>query len=228
MLLKTSFWIYLELIASIAVIFPIIVGSFIVNKKDLITPYLTILIYCLIYAVCEIIGWYYVLHHWQNHFILNTLAYIDTIFLGIYFYQILTTSLFRKIVIVLIVISLSLIIWSHLATGRDYNRADSFAISIGNFALIAMSLLFFYQLLNNLDVKNILTYSHFWIVVGLLLYFSGAFFTFIFVEYVAFSQDKSINQYFQISAYLLFIQRIFLAIGLWFSKTPQQLSSSSK
>jgi hypothetical protein len=227
MLLKVNFAYFLEILASLAVIFPIIIGSITV-KKDSDIPYKIVFLYCSIYLIFEIIGWYFVLHHWHNHFLHNTLAYVDIIVLGTYFYLILTSIRSKQIVISLSVIALLLTAWSHLGTGRDFNRIDSFALSVGNFSLIAMSLLFFYQLLNNLDVKNILTYSHFWIVVGLLLYFSGVFFSFIFVEYIAFSQDKNIIQYFQISAYLLFIQRIFLAIGLWFSKTPQQLSPSSK
>jgi hypothetical protein len=217
----------IALIASLAVILPIMSGIVTAGKR-LNTPLKTIFIYCLIYTLFEVIGWYYALHHWQNHFIHNTISYLDILFLGFYFYQILEISWSKKIVISLVIFTLILTVWSHLGTGRDFNRLDSFALSVGNLALIFMSLLFFYQLLNTLDVKNLLSYSHFWICVGILIYFSGAFFTFIFAEYIAFSKDEAITQYFQIHEYLLFFQRIFLAIGLWFSKTPPQLSPSSK
>jgi hypothetical protein len=224
MLLKTPL---IVLLASLSVILPIIVGSITVKKMKF-TPIGIIFIYCIVYVFFEIIGWYYVLNHEQNHFLHNTLSYIDILFIGFYFYQILKMKFSRVIVISLITITLILTIWSHLGTGRDFNRVDSFAFSVGNIAIMAMSLLFFYELLNTLDIKNILTYSHFWISGGVLLYFSGKFFTFIFAEYITFSKDLSIIQYFQISDYLLFFQRIFLAIGLWFSKTPPQLSPSSK
>jgi hypothetical protein len=227
MLLEIRFWIFVELIASIAVLLPIIIGSKTIRKGEF-TPFLVIMTYCIIYAVFEVIGWYYVLNHWHNHFLQNTMSYLDIIFLGLYFYLILEKRTIKIIVLILVIVTLTLTLWSHIVTGRDYNRLDSFALSVGGLSLIAMSLLFFYQLLNNLDVKNIFEYSHFWITCGILIFFSGAFFTFIFSEYIAFSLDKNITQYFQISAFLLFIQRIFLAIGLWFSKTPPQLSPSSK
>jgi hypothetical protein len=215
------------LFASIAVIFPIITGSITV-KKWTNSPQRLIFFYFLIYAILEIVAWYYVYHHWQNHFLFNIMSYIDITFLGTYFYQVLESKNIKLLVIALISVTLLFITWSHVGTGRDFNRMDSFAISVGSLSVIFMSLLFFYQLLNNLEVENIFTYSHFWINVGILLYFSGAFFTFIFAEYIAFSKDESVTQYFQISDYLLFFQRIFLAIGLWFSKTPPQLSPSSK
>ncbi len=217
----------IALIASLAVILPIISGSITVTKH-LSASSKIIFVYCIIYAIFESIGWYYALHHWQNHFLHNTISYLDILFLGIYFYQILESTFIKKIVISLIIVVLALTVWSHLGTGRDYNRLDSFALSIGNLAMIFMSLLFFYQLLNSLDIKNLLVYPNFWIVVGILIYFSGAFFTFIFAEYIAFSKDEAITSYFQIHEYFLFLQRIFLAIGLWFSKTPQQLSPSLK
>jgi hypothetical protein len=227
MLLKMSLWYFVQVIASIAVVIPIIVGITTV-KKSRDNTFLIVLIYCLIYAIFEMVAWYYVKHHLQNHFLLNTTSYIDIGCWGTYFYLILEKPYNKKIVIFLSISTTLLTLWSHLGTGRDYNRLDSFALSIGSLSLISMSLLFFYQLLNNLNIKNIFTYPHFWINVGVLLYFSGSFFTFTFAEYIAFSKDSSIIQFIGISGILLFFHRIFLAIGLWFSKTPIQSNLSSK
>ena len=227
MLLKISFLYFIEILASVSVIFPIIIGSITIKSFSNIS-YRIILIYCLIYALFEAIAWYYVLHHWQNHFLQNTMSYLDILFLGAYFFKVLDLSIMKKTVLLLISATILFTLWSHWGSGRDFNRMDSFALSVGSLSLITMSLLFFYQLLNNLEIENILKYPHFWINVGILMYFSGAFFTFIFAEYITFSQDKSISEYISINAFLLFIQRIFLAIGLWFSKTPQQLSPSLK
>ena len=150
------------------------------------------------------------------------------LFLGCYYYLILEALILKKIVLYLVGLALIIIFWSHLTTGRDFNRIDSFALSIENICIISMVLLFLYQLLNTLEVQNLLTYSHFWIGIAVLIYFSIVFFVEIYAEYVTFSKDESIIQYWQIKQYLTFFQRIFLAIGLWFSKTPQQLNSSSK
>lgn len=224
MLLKISTIVFL---ASITVIFPIIIGSITV-KKSKYNPLNTIFIYCIVYAIFEVIAWYFALNSLQNHFITNIFSYIDIIFWGIYFYQISQNTLTKKIVIILSITTFIIVLWSHFETNRDFNRIDSFAQSIGNLSLIAMALLFFYQLLNNLDTKNLLTYPHFWICVGVLVYFSGVFFINIFAEYITFNKDSSITQFWNFKNYLLFFHRIFLAIGLWFSTTPQQLNPSSK
>lgn len=214
-------------IASLSLIAPIVVGAInieVVKRK----PFIILYWYFIIYAIFEIIAWYYALHNLQNHFLANTFIYLDVVFFGWYYYLVLVNQNHKRIVLVLVIVSISVILWSHLGSHRDYNRLDSFALSIENIALISMTLLFFYQLLNTLEVKNLFTYPHFWIGVALLSYFSVVFFIDIFAEYVTFNKDKSITQYWQIKQYLTFFHRILLAIGLWFSKTPIQSNLSSK
>ena len=218
---------FINLLSSIAVIIPIIVGIITAKKHKIITLHL-IFFYCLVCSVFEIIAWYYFTHHLQNHFLFNMMSYFDILVWGLFYYLLLDKLITKRIIIFLVAVTLMLTFWSHFGTGRDFNRMDSFALSVGSISLMAMSLLFFYQLLNNLDIKNIFIYPFFWINVGVLIYFSGSFFSFIFAEYIAFSPDKNITQYIGISAILLFFHRIFLAIGLWFSTTPIQSNLSSK
>lgn len=218
---------FITYIASLAVIIPIILG--IITVKNWIkTPLQIIFLYCIIHSFFESVAWYYVFNHEQNHFLNNTLTYVDTVFLGYYYYCLSLNSVYKKVISVINILAISIILWSHFTTGRDYNRIDSFAHSISNISLIGVSLLFFYQLLNNLDVKNLFSYSYFWINVAILIYFSGVFFVDIFAEFITFNKDESITQFWNTKDYLLFFHHIFLAIGLWFSKTPPQLSPSSK
>jgi hypothetical protein len=224
-LLKISL---VTVLASVMVVVPISVGITTVKKwKD--NPSLkSIFIYCLIYAMIEIIGWYYALHHWQNHFLTNTVAYLDIVFWGYYFYILIINPLQKRAILVSVTLTILLMVWSNWTNIKSYNFIDSFTHSISNIVIIAMALLFFYQLLNNLNIRNLFQYSDFWIVAGILLYFSGVSFVHIFADYITFNKDESIIQFWDIEDFLLFFQRIFLAIGLWFSKTPPQLSPSSK
>lgn len=217
----------ITVIASLSLIVPIIIGT--INMKEVKSkPFIVIYWYLLIYAIFELVAWYYALNHLQNHFLANTFIYLDIIFFGWYYYLVLVNSNPKRIIIMLMIMSIAIILWSHLGTNRDYNRLDSFALSIENIAIITMSLLFFYQLLNTLEVKNLFTYPHFWIGVAVLSYFSVIFFIDIFAEYVTFNKDESVTQYWQIKQYLTFFHRIILAIGLWFSKTLLQSNPSSK
>ena len=214
-------------LASFILILPIIIGS--INMKGIKnTPFLIIFVYCICYLILEIISWYYALNKLQNHFIDNLSTYLEIILLGYFYFKIINNPIQKKIVLIILVISLAFILWSNLANERDFNRIDSFAGSIENIALIAIALIFFFQLFNNLDVKNLFTYPNFWIGIAVLIYFSGVFFVNIFAEYITFNKDISIAHYWLIKQYLTIFHRIFLAIGLWFSTTPIQSNLSSK
>lgn len=218
----------ITLIASLSLIVPIIIGT--INLKEVKnSPFIVLYCYLIIYAIFEIIAWYYMLHKLQNHFLGNTVIYLDIFFFGWYYYFVLSNQTQKKIILCSIFIAISIILWSHFGTDRDYNRLDSFALSVENITIILISLIFFYQLLNTLEVRNLFIYSHFWIATAVLFYFSVIFFLDLFAEYVAFNKDKVFAQsYWNIKEYLTFFHRIFLAIGLWFSKTPIQSNLSSK
>ena len=208
-------------LASSILILPIIVGG--VNMKGIkSTPFLIIFVYCICYLILEIISWYYALNKLQNHFIDNLSTYLEIILIGYFYFEIINNPIQKKIVLVILVISLVIILWSNLANKRDFNVIDSFASSIENIALIAIALIFFFQLFDDLDVKNLFAYPHFWIGIAVLIYFAGVFFVNVFSEYITFNKDISVAHYWLIKQYLTFFHRIFLAIGLWFSKTPIQ------
>ena len=214
--------------ASLSLILPLIIGS--IRLKELKPQkLLPIFVYVCIYAIFEIIAWYYVLNAWQNHFIGNTVIYLDLFFISYYYYNLLNNSRLKIAVVILFFISLVLIIWSHLFTEKDYNRLNSIALSIENLTITTFSLFFFYQLLNSLNITNLFTFPHFWIAVAILIYFCVIFFVDIFAEFITFNNNKAFaHSYWDIKDYLTFFHRIFLAIGLWFSITPTQSSLSSK
>lgn len=214
-------------VSSLTLMLPIIVG-FIKIKDIKATPLMLIFMYCLLYSILEVVAWYYALHGLQNHFLENLSSYLEVIVISYFYYCVVTTPVRKRVIIFLTLFSLALILWSHFGGDRDFNVIDSYARSIGDIALISSALIFFYQLFNNLEVKNLFTYSYFWIAIAVLIYFSGIFFINIFAEYIAFNNDKSIQEYWNIKEYLTIFHRIFLAIGLWFSTTHQQLNPSSK
>jgi hypothetical protein len=214
-------------VSSLVLMLPLIVG-FIKIKDIKATPLMLMFVYCLLYSILEIIAWYYALHGLQNHFLENLSSYLEVIVISYFYYSVVTTKSRKRIVIFLTLFSLVLILWSHFGGDRDFNVIDSYARSIGNIALISSALIFFYQLFNNLEVKNLFTYSYFWIGIAVLIYFSGIFFINIFAEYITFNSDKAIQEYWNIKEYLTIFHRIFIAIGLWFSTTHQQLNPSSK
>jgi hypothetical protein len=214
-------------VSSAVLMLPILIGG--IKIRDIkATPLMLIFIYCLLYAILEIIAWYYALHGLQNHFLENLSTYLEVILISYFYYCVIVNPTRKRIILILTSLALGLVLWSHFGTGRNFNVIDSYARSIGNITLIASALIFFFQLFNTLEVKNLFTYSYFWIGIAVLIYFSGIFFVNIFAEYITFNNDKAIQDYWFIKEYLTIFHRIFLAIGLWFSTTPQQSSPSSK
>jgi hypothetical protein len=215
-------------VASLSLIIPILVG--IIRFKDLQSNKLMpIFVYLCLYAIFEVVAWYYAINGWQNHFLGNTVTYLDILFWSYYYHRLLDNQWFKRIVIFLCIISLIVIAVFHFATDKDYNRLNSITLSIQNLTIITYSLLFFFQLINSLSVRNLFLYPHFWVGIAVLLYFSVAFFVNIFAEYITFNRDKEFaHAYWEIKEYLTFFHRIILAIGLWFSKTLLQSNPSSK
>lgn len=211
--------------SSLILLLPLIIGSNNINEINK-SPLKIIFIYCVVFSIYEVVGWTYALNGWQNHFISNTISYTDVIFWGYYYYMIIINKRYKNAIIVLASIALILITWSHSGIGKDFNRIDTFAHSITNISMIAIVLMFFYQLLNNLAIENLFKYPHFWIAIAVLIYFSGIFFMDIFAEYIAFNKDINIAKYWDIKEYLTFIHRVFLALGFWFSKTSIKMPNA--
>ncbi len=220
-LLRYSLIVYFS---SLILILPLIIGG--INIKEVKqSPLKVIYTYCILHSIYDILAWVYALNGWRNHFISNTISYTDIIFWGYYFYKIIEVKSLRYALIGLVSIALILVTLSHI--GADYNKINSSAQSITNITLITIALMFFYQLLNSLEIGNLFIYPHFWIAVAVLIYFSGIFFINIFAEYITFNKDRTISIYWDIKDYLTFTHRVLLAIGFWFTKTTIQLKNAS-
>ena len=225
-MVKISFDWTLIAISSLFVLFPLFVG--IVRYNILTTSSKIIFYYVIVSTLVEIIAWITIYYHQTNHWLSNISNIIEFSFLSYYFTIILTVLKVNTLVKYFSIIILLAIILLTFSDYKNINHYNSTAYIITCFVLMTYSMIHFYELLNSLNVPKLSYYSHFWISVGVLLYFSGCFFVNLFSEIVLFGNDKSTNQLWLIYHCSLIIYRIFLAIGLWFSKTPPQLSPSSK
>jgi hypothetical protein len=201
-------WIII-IISSLAVLMPF---SLALRQFNVLSEPLRIIFYYILIALMfEILGWITVLLHQQNHWVTNIFNILEFIFISFYFLKIFKIKKIYKVL-----------------NYRNINHYNSIAFVISCFALMMLVLYHFYILLYSLEVPRLTTNPYFWISSGVLLYFSGSFFINLFSEFILFNEVHSINQLWHIQHIILFIFRIFLAIGLWFSKTPIQSNLSSK
>ncbi len=219
-------WI-LVIFSSLIILLPVILAT--INQDKLTYSLKIIKIYCMVALFFEILCWSVILlpfgNH-QNHWTINTFNIFELLCLGYYFFNIIVNNLFKNIIKYLTVFSVITISFLTVLNFDDFNKYDTITHSVTYLTLMLFVLINFYEILYFNDSLSLGQYPYFWIASGVLVYFAGSFFVNLFSNTVLF--NSSFNDYWLIYYILLIIFRIFLAIGLWFSKTPPQLSPSSK
>lgn len=177
----------------------------------------------------EILSWYTAINYIQNHYISNIFIPFEFLCLSYIYWMVLTTPNFKKIVKIVVFFVFGYQIISNIVFWESFNRFNSVANALPNLGLMLFVILYFYELLNEEQKIKLLRLPMFWISSGVLFYVSIGFFLNIFGEFVYFSGSKDFQK---LSIIIESISGItyhtLLTIGLWFSKTPQQLSTSSK
>jgi len=134
-----------------------------------------------------------------------------------------TTILSKRTTIYLIVGFVSFALLNgFFIEGLNHYNANVRAIEC--ITLIFLSLLFFYQTLNNNKARRLEHLPMFWISVAVLLYFSGNFLVFLISEYALVSERMSFTIW-GIHALINIIKNILFAIALWVQ--PTKLNSPS-
>ena len=222
----TPKWI-LVIFSSLIILLPIM--SAMIYRKELSKSLRIISYYVFGSFFFEILCWAIILlpfSNHQNHWAINILNVFEFVCLSYYFFSTAKSIKIKQFVKVISILSLLLISTLTILNIENFNRYDNLTHSIVYITLMLFVLLNFYEILYSEETLILSNYPYFWIASGVLIYFSGAFFVNLFGDVILF--NVRLNDFWIIYYVLLIIFRIFLAIGLWFSKTPQQLSPSSK
>jgi hypothetical protein len=219
---------FLLIITSLSIIFPF--GMAIWRYKYLPTSGKVLYAYLWVSIIIfEIAAWYTSLNGIQNHFLFNIFSPIEFLLLSCIYWLEFKTLRFRRILVVIVSLIFSFQVGSNIIFWESFNRFNSVANALPNLGLMLFVILYFYELLMEQKIIKLSTFPMFWISSGVIFYVSINFFLFIFGEFVMFNSSEEIyNLDAIIQAISNITYRIFLTIGLWFSKTPQQLSPSSK
>jgi len=212
-------------ISSLVVFLPLII---IILRKKYLTKELKILF---LYVIASIgfeifsITWAKILHI-PNHFILNTFALTEGILISSIFQEAFINKKLKKNTFILIIIYTLVSIYLFIMP-NGFFKFNSIVNALSCLLIIVWVFVYFYQLLQTLQVIKLYTLPLFWISVGCLLYFSGTLFIFLYSDTILFQKEPILYyQLWNIYYVLLFVFRVLLAIGLWFSKTAFQLSNS--
>jgi hypothetical protein len=184
---------------------------------------------CVSFLIMEVVMWYTQINSMQNHYLFNIFYPIEFLLLSSIYWINLKTPLYKKMLLYVVAIIMTFIIVSTIINLDNFNRFNSIANAVANLGLMFFVILYFYELLKELHIVKLSSHPMFWISVAIILYVSINFFLYIFGEFVVFNKSKEISKLYPIiNSIATIIFRIFLTIGLWFSRTPIQSNLSSK
>jgi hypothetical protein len=128
----------------------------------------------------------------DNVWLYNIFYLITICVLSYYFYHILNNKTKKHVVIFLLFINLILSIIYDIILRHFFNEFNGYIFAICFLSIVVYALLYFDQLLRNVNELNILYEFNFWLVSGYLLYFLGCFFIILYYESAAISQRGNI------------------------------------
>jgi hypothetical protein len=162
-----------QILSVISGAIPVIAAMFNFGQIDKTVKIFTA--YLLVSFVFDV-GFWLVQHTTQNDMpMVHLYLIISLVFFSVIYYQLFFKVVFKKITIVLSILTLLLLLYNALKIW-DYPTVSNTALSI---FLIVLSLLYFYQLFNRQEFTHIEKQGLFWINAGVLFYSSVNIFFFM-------------------------------------------------
>ncbi len=197
------------LIESFCVVVPILFGVFYLKNTYF---YLRIIFfYCLMLLVMDLPMWYLAIQGSNNYIWTNFQEIFSGIILIISF-KYLKEKIPNKIIwLMTIFLVFGVII------GFKILVTSSLIFVINRIIYIILSFIFFYQLLNKLQIDNLLKYPPFWIISGLMMYACGTLLIFVFTEItISYNNDKEVFDLFtRINDSFKVVFMLLISVGFW-------------
>ncbi len=163
--------------------------------------------------------------HIYNMYIYNWGNLFSSVIIAILYYNLFENRYFKWFALIGMLISV-------IAAFLDYESLfnsmttnfNRFSYNISGCFTTIIILIYFYQLLQSLQVTNLTKFSLFWFSSGALIYYSGTVFSYLYVNYTFNNPDLSIvRSYWMIDALLFIVFCIFLSLTVWYMKPVQKL-----
>ena len=198
--------------STLTVLFPVCAGF--VKNKTLSKEQRVLFLFVVTAALFELLLFILGQIKINNFFIFHIFTPLEFILLsGVYYYG----TVLRPVKIVLVVIVsffLALVLTDSFFSDK-LKSVDSIASASESLLLIVYSLLFFFYLLKKLEYKNLFNNPMFWFNSGVLIYFSGNFFLFIFSNYMLHVSYSYFSSMWGIHDFLNLLINILFSIALW-------------
>ncbi len=215
----------------IAHIVPLIMFSLNI-KLNKTSSHLTVFVYCLYALLNDLVRNSELISHLipnlakSDFLLLSTFTIIEYTLLAYYIYNLFKNKTFKRVLLIASCIFL-VIAFGNLILEMNSNtpQFDSVPIAISSLILITASIFYFFESIQDPDITFIYSKPSFWVVVGIMIYFSGTFF--LFLQYDNLSEEDK-NNYWIISIICFVLKNIFFSISFILKPENQQVLNADE
>lgn len=210
-------------LSDISVIIPIIFFS-LTKKNGKEQKYL--LGYLIVVFLRNILGYFMilVLNAQNNLIVINVALLLKFVFISRYYISFFSQSEIRKN-INYITIAFTVFFFLDFLTSNpkpfDFlnHRLNKYSYILESIIIITGILFYFYRILIEVKVPNLLRFTNFWICSGILLYHAGTSFVNLFLyEIFTWGNNLDVGMLEYLPNFLEIVQFAFISIGLWLHK----------
>jgi hypothetical protein len=145
------------------------------------------------------------------------IPWLFTMYHAVFYY--ITEKKSSLVVITSAIIFLLLALFENMFWGKEHYFSISLALSYGSFAVLCLSLIYFYQLLKSSDILHFSRLMPFWFCLGILIFYLGDFPYLTFFNSSAFSKNRDVFLAFRLVFILLnWLMYLIFTIGFLCSK----------
>ncbi len=116
----------------------------------------------------------------DNNYLYNLFFFITICTFSYYFYNLINRRIDKIVIIFLFIINVILFVTYDIINQKFHGTYNNYVTATCFLSIVVYSLLYFYQILNNVNELNILHEFDFWLISGYLFYFLGSFFIILF------------------------------------------------
>ncbi|MCG7752531.1 hypothetical protein [Flavihumibacter cheonanensis] len=159
----------------------------------------------------------------DSNFLLYVFTIIEFLLLFIYLFLFLKESRIKKFLLITAVIFFVIAAYNFFENNfKSFKSVDTILIAVSSIILIIESIVYLFESIQNPDIDFIYSKPSFWVVVGIMIYFSGTFFLFLQYENLSDSDKKS---FWIINMICFILKNIFFSISFILKPENQQISN---
>lgn len=194
---------------------------FFLFKKNLKNKHaIIILVYTLYSFVNDIVIERQLITSLPSTFLLSLFTIIEFIFLFFYIFSLLTNRKFKIFLLICSFVFLFVAVvnfYKNIVVGTP--SFDTIPIAVSSITLISGSIFYLFETIQKPEISFVYSRPNFWVVVGIMIYFSGTFF--LFLQFDSLSPTDQVN-FWIINLICFVLKNIFFSISFTLKPENQQ------